>query len=69
MEKAQSLPGLHDGKITINTASIPACVRDDLAAATLDFIHRILQQPSGREVLDARTATRKAAQAATGGVK
>lgn len=50
--------------IHINTAEIPAHVRDDLAAATLDLIHAILRQPGGREALDARTAARYAAAAA-----
>lgn len=50
--------------IKINIAEIPVSVRDDLAAATLDLIHSILRQPGGREMLDARTAARKATQAA-----
>jgi len=50
--------------IHINTAEIPAHVRDDLAASTLDLIHAILRQPGGREALDARTAARYAAAAA-----
>jgi len=51
-------------EIHIDTAAIPAHVRDDLAAATLDLIHAILRQPGGREALDARTAARHAATAA-----
>ncbi len=52
-------------EVKINIAEIPISVRDDLAAATLDFIHGILRQPGGREMLDARTAARKAAQVAS----
>ena len=51
--------------IHINTSEIPAYVRDNLAASTMDLIHAILRQPGGREALDARTAARKAARAAT----
>ena len=51
--------------IRINTAEIPDFARDNLASATLDFIHEILRQPGGREALDARTAARKAAKTAT----
>ena len=50
--------------IHIDTAAIPDGVRDNLAAATLDFIHGILRQPGGREALDARIAASKAASAA-----
>lgn len=45
--------------IHLDTAAIPAHVRDNLAAATLDLIHSILRQPGGREALDAQTAARK----------
>lgn len=51
-------------EVHICTAEIPDAVRDNLAAATLDLIHSILRQPGGREMLDARTAARHAAQAA-----
>lgn len=51
--------------IQIDTAAIPAEVMNRLAAATLDLVKGILQQPGGREALDARTAARKAAQAAS----
>lgn len=57
------LSGKEEAKVQINIAEIPVSVRNDLAAATLDFIHGILRQPGGREMLDARTAARKAAQA------
>ena len=44
------------GPITIDTTAIPAHVREDLAAATLEFIREILRQPGGRERLDAKKA-------------
>ena len=44
--------------------AIPQAAWDGLAAATMDLIHAILRQPGGLEALDARTAARKAAQAA-----
>ena len=47
--------------IHINVAEIPDQVRDDLAAATLDFIRGILRQPGGREALDAKIKAKKAA--------
>ena len=54
-----------DGEMTsaikIDTSAIPGEVRDDLAAATLNLIYGILQQPGGREALDAKIAARKAA--------
>ena len=53
--------------IHIDVTQIPDYVRDRLAAATLDLIHAILQQPGGREALDACTAARKAAAAAAKG--
>ena len=46
-------------EIHIDTSAIPAHVRDNLAASTLELIHAILRQPGGREALDARTAARK----------
>lgn len=66
MEELRSTSDLHDNispTIVIDTASIPDRVRDDLAAATLRFIHGILRKPGGREMLDARTAARMSAQA------
>lgn len=68
MEKAQYISSPNDGEMTsaikIDTSAIPGEVRDDLAAATLNLIYGILQQPGGREALDARIAARKAAAAA-----
>jgi len=49
--------------VHIDTASIPDHVRDDLAAATLDFIHGILQRPGGREALDAKIAAKQKVRA------
>ena len=46
----------HD--IHIETESIPQYAADALAAATLKLIHAIMQQPGGREALDAKTAAR-----------
>lgn len=57
--------GVLTDAIQIDTAAIPAEVMNRLAAATLDLVKGILQQPGGREALDARTAARKAAQAAS----
>lgn len=45
-------------EIHINMAEMPDHVRDELAAATLDFIRGILRQPGGRERLNARIAAR-----------
>lgn len=59
-----TLEGQETDALHIDTSAIPGHVRDDLAAATLDFIRGILQQPGGREALDARTAARRAAQTA-----
>lgn len=65
MEMAQYISSPNDGEITsaikIDTSTIPGEVREDLAAATLDLIYGILQQPGGREALDAKIAARKAA--------
>jgi len=47
--------------IHINVAEIPDHVRDDLAAATLDFVRDILRQPGGRAALDAKIKAKKAA--------
>ena len=44
-------------EIHINVDEIPDYVRDNLAAATLDFIRGILRQPGGREALDAKIKT------------
>lgn len=48
--------------IKIDVSLVPDHVRDDLAAATLGFVRGILQQPGGREMLDAKIAARKAKQ-------
>ena len=45
--------------IHINVDEIPDHVRDELAAATLDFIRRLLSNPETREMLKARTEERK----------
>lgn len=68
MERSQYISSPNDGESTsaikIETSVIPNEVREDLAAATLNLIYGILQQPGGREALDARIAARKAAAAA-----
>ncbi len=46
--------------VHINVAEIPDHVRDDLAAATLDFVRGILRQPGGRAALDAKIKAKKA---------
>ena len=55
--------GERTSAIEIDTSAIPNEVWDDLAAATLNLINGILQQPGGPEALDAKTAARKAAKA------
>ena len=55
--------GGNTSEIKIDISTIPAEVMDDLAVATLNLIHEILQQPGGRAALDAKTAARKAAKA------
>jgi len=47
--------------IKINFLAIPEHVRDDLAESTLECVKDFLQQPGGREFLDARKAAKKAA--------
>lgn len=47
--------------IHINVAEIPDHARDDLAAATLDFVRGILRQPGGRAALDEKIKAKKAA--------
>ncbi|MCI8363192.1 MAG: hypothetical protein HFJ41_08905 [Clostridia bacterium] len=47
--------------IHINVAEIPDHARDDLAAATLDFVRGILRQPGGRAALDTKIKAKKAA--------
>lgn len=45
--------------IHINTKEIPAHTANYLAAATLDLIHQILQQPGGKAAIEAKIAERK----------
>lgn len=45
--------------IHINTKEIPEHTANYLAAATLDLIHHILQQPGGKAAIDAKIAARK----------
>ena len=66
LDSSQYISSPHEGETTsairVDTSAIPSEVRDDLAAATLNLIFGILQQPGGREALDARIAARKAAR-------
>lgn len=66
METVRCTSAACDGEmecaIKIDTSAIPHEVSDDLAAATLNLIYGILQQPGGREALDARIAARRAAR-------
>lgn len=39
--------------------SIPEHVRDDLAMVTLDFVRRMMQEPSTREKIEARIQSKK----------
>lgn len=62
---------IHDGvvyervdKVELDVNLIPDHVRDELAAATLEFVRNTLRQPGGREMLDARIEARKARKAA-----
>ena len=50
-------------KITVDFQSIPQHVLDDLCAATVASVKAVLRQPGGAEILEARMAARKAAQA------
>lgn len=51
-------------QVHIDVTLIPNHVRDDLAAATLDFIHEILHDPESRAKLEDRLAKKKAAMSA-----
>lgn len=51
--------------IKIDTSLIPNEVANDLADATLDLIYGILQQPGGREALEARVAAKRATRKQT----
>ena len=46
--------------VKIDFSAIPDHVREDLAAATFECVRSFLQQPGGREFLDARKAAKKA---------
>lgn len=43
-------------QVHIDVELIPPHTKEVLAAATLDFIHDLLNQPGGREALDAKKA-------------
>lgn len=65
MEKARpAVPceGEITDTITVDLDAIPGFIWDSLAAATMDLVRDILRQPGGRELLDAKTAARKAAK-------
>lgn len=47
--------------IKIDFSAIPDHVRDDLAAATFECVRSFLQQPGGREFLEARKKAKKKA--------
>ncbi len=51
-------------EVHINTAEIPEWYRYTIGKSTCEMILRIIRTPGGREALNARTAERKAAQAA-----
>ena len=53
-----------ESSIEFDPSLVPDHVREEISRATLDLIKSILQQPGGREMLDARTAARKARQEA-----
>lgn len=55
------LLGEQTAAVHINVAEIPDHVRDDLAAATLDFILDILRQSGGRAMLDTKIKEKEAA--------
>ena len=38
--------------VKIDVSVIPDCVKEQLAAATLDYIKRIFAQPNGREMIE-----------------
>jgi hypothetical protein len=52
--------------IKIDVGLIPNYVRDDLAAATLEFMKRILEQPGGRKMLDTKMTQRAKKQGRSG---
>ena len=49
----------NDAGIRINVDSIPNTVRDNLAAATLEYFKAFLQIPGNAEWLDTRSRERK----------
>jgi len=49
-------------RMTVDLASIPEHVREELAAATLDSVMAFLKQPGGREFIDAKKAEKRAAK-------
>ena len=68
MPKTRKSPPPAIGELTdtihIDTSLIPDYVRDNLAAATLDLIHDILDDPAARKRLFERLTAK---QAASGG--
>lgn len=66
MNDAQRTAAVHPEKcgltnaIKIDFAAIPDHVREELAAATLESVRSFLQQPGGREFLDARKSAKAA---------
>lgn len=44
---------------TLDVSQIPDPVKDELAAATLEFIKGVLRQPGGREMLHKRIAEKQ----------
>lgn len=50
------------GRVVIDFSLVPDHVRDELAAATLESVSSFLQQPGGREKLDALIEARKGRQ-------
>lgn len=40
--------------VKLDVSLIPDVVKDELAAATLEFVRSILRQPGGREILDSK---------------
>jgi hypothetical protein len=53
--------GIADG-VRPDVSLIPDYAAENLARATLEFVKRTLAQPGGREMLDAKTAARKASR-------
>lgn len=56
-------PPIYSADVCVNTidvTSIPEHVQEEISRSTLEFIKSVLRQPGGREMLDAKTAARKA---------